>query len=190
MDLFPVNSGNVAPPPSQCAPIGSYQLNYSANNGSASPALGPNGLRRKRKEVPRPVHNLKLERILGLTTASSNILATAESQDLIAYAAGAVVVLYNHKKNKQVGFLYPPTVAASPVTAAGGTAAGIRPVATHPLSMTPLLAPLAGQAEFAVPGTRETDEKKNTPANQRAKPISCLTFSPNGNYLAADGPPT
>ncbi|KAL0076140.1 hypothetical protein F4703DRAFT_1762129 [Phycomyces blakesleeanus] len=53
--------------------------------------------------------------------------------------------------------------------------------------MSPLLAPLSSsQAEFAAPGTaRETDDKKNTPASQRAKPISCLAFSPDGNYLAA-----
>jgi hypothetical protein len=30
-----------------------------------------------------------------------------------------------------------------------------------------------------------TDEKKSTPVSNRAKPISCLTFSPDGHYLAA-----
>lgn len=32
---------------------------------------------------------------------------------------------------------------------------------------------------------REPQEKKNTPASARVKPISCLAFSPDGHYLAA-----
>ncbi|KAG0178581.1 hypothetical protein DFQ29_003264 [Apophysomyces sp. BC1021] len=190
---FPVNSGNVAPPPSQSTTILPHQLTFaSTHNVSPSVAHGSGngvpGLRRKRKDLSRPKQNLNLERIIGLTTASSNILATSESQDLIAYAAGAVVVLYNHKRNKQVGFLYPPI--SSPATSASINQTAIGNTSNKISSTTsPLLSPLgSGQPDLisaSVQGQREADDKKNTTANARAKPISCLAFSPDGNYLAA-----
>ncbi|RIB00851.1 hypothetical protein C2G38_2232713 [Gigaspora rosea] len=80
------------------------------------------GLRRKKKgENVTPA--IELERILGLTTSKPTAISTAPVHDLVAYAADSVVVLYNHKKNKQVGFLHassgvssapPPTSATFP----------------------------------------------------------------------------
>ncbi|KAI9276937.1 hypothetical protein BDA99DRAFT_554881 [Phascolomyces articulosus] len=154
--------------------------------------------RRKRKDPSRPPQKLKLERVLGLTTASSNILATAESHDLIAYAAGAVVVLYNHKRNKQVGFLYPPTNTAnnssnntnSNANAALAAAAVTNSVvgaaaSSMMLAGSSFISPL-GSSPTDISGVQNTSEKKKkTPASTRAKPISCLAFSPDGNYLAA-----
>ena len=32
--------------------------------------------------------------------------------------------------------------------------------------------------------TNTNDDKKATPVGNRAKPISCLAFSPDGNYIA------
>ena len=143
---------------------------------------------------------LKLERILGLTTASSNILATAESQDLIAYAAGAVVVLYNHKRNKQVGFLYPPTNicnnssnntnpnanVALVAAAAHSQTNGVAAVAANSMMLagSSFISPM-GSSPAELSGTNTSEKKKKTPASTRAKPISCLAFSPDGNYLAA-----
>jgi hypothetical protein len=126
-----------------------------------------------------------LERILGLTSTSSNILATAN--DLIAYAAGAVVVIYNHKRNKQVAFLYPPAVIQSTTANSANIISGSN--LNQPSSM-PLITPLGGgnnnNSEILTTSQNiPADEKKSTPASNRAKPISCLTFSPDGNYLAA-----
>jgi hypothetical protein len=118
-----------------------------------------------------------LDRILGNTSTSSNVLATAPNLDLIAYAAGAVVVLYNQKRNKQVGFLYLPS-SSSPSSSINNS--------SLPTSTLPLVLPLgSGNELLASNPTNTEDEKKNTPASTRAKPISCLTFSPDGKYLAA-----
>lgn len=142
---------------------------------------------------------------MGLTTASSNILATAESQDLIAYAAGAVVVLYNHKRNKQVGFLYPPSSSTSSLansnnnTSNAATAAAINAAnAASSVGATSLMSSVGlggGVNTISTLGSGHppdlssvqaaVSEKKKVPASTRAKPISCLAFSPDGNYLAA-----
>lgn len=127
---------------------------------------------------------MKLERILGLTSTSSNILATAN--DLIAYAAGAVVVIYNHKRNKQVALLYPPQTQQL-------TNVNTNNVNTSNMNQTsasPLIQPLGGginsntsmnnEVLTSAQNPTSNDEKKST----RAKPISCLAFSPDGNYLA------
>lgn len=56
---------------------------------------------------------------------------------------------------------------------------------------SPLITPLGNanmiNSEILTTSTQNntSDEKKQTPASTRAKPISCLTFSPDGNYIAA-----
>ncbi|KAI8642645.1 hypothetical protein BD408DRAFT_416281 [Parasitella parasitica] len=178
-DQFPVNSGDVAPP-SQATNVLSHQLN--TNNFQ----FNTNGTRRKHKEAVRSASKLKLERILGLTSISSNILATAN--DLIAYAAGAVVVVYNHKRNKQVAFLYPPAVIQP--AASNNNSGNINSSNTNQPSAMPLITPLGGgnsnNGEILTTSQNiPIDENKSTPAGNRAKPISCLALSPDGNYLAA-----
>ena len=142
---------------------------------------------------------------MGLTTASSNILATAESQDLIAYAAGAVVVLYNHKRNKQVGFLYPPSSSTSTLANNSNNASNATTAAINAASAASSVAATSSlMSNVGVGGginaistlgsghppdlssvQAAVSEKKKVPASTRAKPISCLAFSPDGNYLAA-----
>lgn len=178
---FPVNSGKV-PPPSQSTNLLSHQLaNFATFQNN-------NGQRRKAKESQRSIPKLKLERILGLTSTSSNILATAN--DLIAYAAGAVVVIYNHKRNKQVALLFPPP----PQHLNNNTNTNNNNIVNNlnQPSNAPLILPLGGNAvnnELLTSNQNSTntgDEKKSTtPVSNRAKPISCLAFSPDGNYLAA-----
>ncbi|KAI9282726.1 WD40-repeat-containing domain protein [Sporodiniella umbellata] len=170
-EVFPVNSGNV-PPPTHTTHLLSHQLSFNsifpANNSNANITL-----RRKHKQV-KPEPKLKLDRILGLTSTSSQIMDTAN--DLIAYAAGAVVVLYNQKRNKQVAFLYPPPIATNTATTTNNlNVNNINPNAALVVPMTSQNEPLA---------TQSTEEKKTTPASTRVKPISCLAFSPDGNYLA------
>ncbi|CAG8720678.1 32047_t:CDS:2, partial [Racocetra persica] len=138
------------------------------------------GLRRKKKgENITPA--IELERILGLTTSKSTAISTAPTHDLVAYAAGSVVVLYNHKKNKQVGFLH----ASSAVTSAPSQLPTAFPnrhtivgdsISANPLSSLGLLEP---------PGTNANGNSSKKPAvSNKAKPISCLAFSPDGNFLA------
>ncbi|KAI9472220.1 MAG: WD40-repeat-containing domain protein, partial [Benjaminiella poitrasii] len=182
---FPVNSGNV-PPPSQSSNLLTHQLNL--NNATFQ---NTNAIR---------------QRILGLTSTSSNILAT--SNDLVAYAAGAVVVIYNHKRNKQVGFLYPPpivqsTAAANNTNIRDNNNGNIITTANNntnqqTASIAPLITPLGGgnaptngmlNDEILLSAQNKSaskDEKRSsTAASNRAKPISCLTFSIDGRYLAA-----
>ncbi|KAI8824847.1 WD40-repeat-containing domain protein [Fimicolochytrium jonesii] len=51
---------------------------------------------------------LQLERVLGLTANKPTSLALNPhlESDTVAYPAGGVVVLYNHRRNRQVGFLH------------------------------------------------------------------------------------
>jgi hypothetical protein len=112
------------------------------------------------------------------------MLSTAN--DLIAYAAGAVVVIYNYKRNKQVGFLYPPPVNSNQNTNNNTNQNN----STSQTTQIPLITPLGGPTNNEILTTSNQnnstdDNKKQTPASTRAKPISCLTFSPDGNYLAA-----
>ncbi|CAG8462325.1 1651_t:CDS:10 [Cetraspora pellucida] len=146
------------------------------------------GLRRKKKgENITPA--IELERILGLTTSKPTAISTASAHDLVAYAAGSVVVLYNHKKNKQVGFLHassavssaPPQTPTNPSSSSWSSAFPNRhtivgDTITNPLSSLGLLEP---------PGTNANGNSSKKPAvSNKAKPVSCLAFSPDGNFLA------
>ncbi|KAJ1558482.1 Mitogen-activated protein kinase-binding protein 1, partial [Nowakowskiella sp. JEL0078] len=48
---------------------------------------------------------LRIERVLGLNIPRPAALALHPQLPLIAYPAGCFTVIYNHKRNKQVGFL-------------------------------------------------------------------------------------
>ncbi|CAG8514111.1 17328_t:CDS:10 [Acaulospora morrowiae] len=150
----------------------------------ATVAVYPRLRRKKKGENVTPA--IELERILGFTTSKPTVLTTAPAQDLVAYAAGSVVVLYNHKKNKQVGFLHAsstttplpqnPTNASSSGWSNRHTIAGDGIL--NPLGALGLLDP-----QNASSGSAAGSSKK-TPISNKAKPISCLSFSPDGNYLA------
>ncbi|KAI8992303.1 hypothetical protein BDB01DRAFT_832616 [Pilobolus umbonatus] len=158
-ELFPVNSGDVQPP-SQSGNSLPHQMNQ----------IQP--MRRKHKDITRSTNKLQLERILGLTSTSSNTLAVSETKDLIAYAAGAVIVIYNHKRNKQIAFLFPPPILT---TTSNNTNNQISSPIVQSLNQNDISA-------STIPPNVAEEKKAN---NARAKPISCLAFSPDGNYLAA-----
>ncbi|KAF8940681.1 mitogen-activated protein kinase binding protein 1 [Dissophora ornata] len=174
----------------------------------ASPAM-----RRKRKETECL---LKLERVLGLTSNKPMILSVNSTHDLVAYAAGCVVVLYNHKLNKQVGLLCSSTLKKQPsndsnaigsgtatgaTVGPGATGSGSRAIASfssprmamsNHWTNSPLASlninPLAGVMPMAISdgsvtssfGTSNPSSNKNI----KPKPISCLSFSPDGQFLA------
>ncbi|CAB5191887.1 uncharacterized protein OCT59_005327 [Rhizophagus irregularis] len=147
-----------------------------------------NRLRRKKKgENAAPA--IELERILGLTASKPTSMATAPSLDLVAYAAGSVVVLYNHKKNKQVGFLHASSTASpSPLSNQANSASWSNAfpnrhtiagdVTINPLGSLGLIDPSVASSNNA------SSSSKKTPVSNKAKPISCVAFSPDGNFLA------
>jgi WD40 repeat protein len=122
------------------------------------------------------------------------MMATDPSSEQIAYAAGAVVVIYNYRRNKQVAFLYPPASVTNAVPGSNNV-----PPVNNPLPNFPAWSANAhpSAAEWASPsalgndmnyGKQTSDEepgKKRTSAGTRPKTISCLAFSSDGNYLAA-----
>ncbi|CAI2177185.1 1880_t:CDS:10 [Funneliformis geosporum] len=142
------------------------------------------GLRRKKKgENATPA--IELERILGLTTSKSTVMATAPSLDLVAYAAGSVVVLYNHKKNKQIAFLYASSTASPSLAFSQANTASSWSNAfpnRHTIVGDGALNPL-GALGLLEPPTNANNANKS-PVSNKAKPISCVAFSPDGNYLA------
>ncbi|KAG2173149.1 hypothetical protein INT43_004522 [Umbelopsis isabellina] len=194
MEKFPVNSGTNPPPASQSvyAPPKhitppKLQLNPMQNNS------GPHVTRRKRKEA-NEIPMLKLERIIGLTSSTNNMVATDPTSEQIAYAAGAVVVIYNYRRNKQVGFLYPPASVTNAVPGSNNVPAATNPVPNLPawsLNAHPSAAEWASPSALGTDmnyGKQINDEdtgKKRTSAGTRPKTISCLAFSSDGNFLAA-----
>ncbi|KAI1295755.1 mitogen-activated protein kinase binding protein 1 [Mortierella claussenii] len=162
-------------------------------------------MRRKRKETECL---LKLERVLGLTTNKPMVLSVNSPHDLVAYAAGCVVVLYNHKLDKQVGLLCSSTLkkqssdassssssgstslssgaGGSPRTTASSISSGIQWMNSSMAGAN--INPLAGLMPMAVTdgsvasgfGTSNPSSNKNI----KPKPISCLSFSPDGQFLA------
>ncbi|KAG0309187.1 hypothetical protein BGZ98_004712 [Dissophora globulifera] len=156
---------------------------------------------------------LKLERVLGLTSNKPMILSVNSVHELVAYAAGCVVILYSHKLNKQVGLLctstfkLPPSAdghAASIASGSGSAPASASKGAITSLSSSPRttastqwmsnafaspnINPLAGLAPMAVSdGSVTSSFGSSSPSsnkNAKPKPISCLSFSPDGQFLA------
>ncbi|KAK9761218.1 hypothetical protein K7432_014039, partial [Basidiobolus ranarum] len=144
----------------------SYQKRSSGKNTqyplSGKPPI--TSLRRRVKDTNK-APNATLKHILGLTTAQNSAFAVHPSQDIIAYAAGCVVVLYNYRKNKQIGFLQAIGAAVHQLnTSTENSKLGFG------VSITPTLNSSASQSKI--------------PLNYAPKAISCLTFSPDGNLLA------
>nr|CAG8559660.1 314_t:CDS:10 [Entrophospora candida] len=158
------------------------------------PSNNKPGLRRKKKgENSTPA--IELERIIGLTTLKPTALTTAPSLDLVAYAAGAVVTLYNHKKNKQIGFLYASS-ATLPNPQAANQSNNSAPSSwsaafqnRHTIAGDVMASPLGTGTSLGVIDPQSSisgnsSNSKKIPVNNKAKPISCLAFSPDGVYLA------
>lgn len=143
------------------------------------------------------------------------ILSVNSGHDLVAYAAGCVVVLYNHKLDKQVGLLCSSTLKRPNLeVGSAGTGshnlsnnnmlgAGQRGIASslggsprtalnaqwmnNPLA-SPNINPLAGLMPMALSDPSIASSfGLSTPSsnkNIKPKPISCLSFSPDGQFLA------
>src|SRR4051794_1843266 len=117
-------------------------------------------------------------------------MATAPSLDLVAYTAGSVVVLYNHKKNKQVGFLHASSMAtpSSPSNQANSASWSSNAFPNrHTIAGDAILNPLGslGVLELSASNANNSSSSsKKIPVANKAKPISCVAFSPDGNYLA------
>jgi hypothetical protein len=147
------------------------------------------------------------------------ILSVNSTHDLVAYAAGCVVVLYNHKLDKQVGLLCSATLNKAPTSGDGimsasgsgsshsgmlgpggsgvGTSRGIASLGSSPRAMAgtqwmnnPMASaninPLAGLApmSLAEPSSSFGASNPSSNKNVKPKPISCLSFSPDGQFLA------
>ncbi|ORX96697.1 WD40 repeat-like protein, partial [Basidiobolus meristosporus CBS 931.73] len=104
-----------------------------------------------------------LKRILGLTTTENAAFTVHPSQDIIAYCAGCVVVLYNYKKNKQCGFLQ---AIGAVVNQPNAAVESLLSSSTVPLD----------------PGVRPSHSRK--PSSNTPKAVTALAFSPDGEYLA------
>ncbi|KAG0381087.1 mitogen-activated protein kinase binding protein 1 [Mortierella sp. AD032] len=198
--------------------ISSNHPNFASNNNSPSGSLPSSpAMRRRRKEAECM---LKLERVLGLTSNKPMILSVNSTHDLVAYAAGCVVVLYNHKLDKQVGLLCSSTLnkaqssgdglmsASGPGSShsgmhgAGGSGVGAsrsvgslggspRAMAAGPQWMNNGMAsaninPLAGlmPMNLAEPASSFGASNPSSNKNVKPKPVSCLSFSPDGQFLA------
>ncbi|KAF9142242.1 mitogen-activated protein kinase binding protein 1 [Mortierella sp. GBA39] len=149
------------------------------------------------------------------------ILSVNSTHDLVAYAAGCVVVLYNHKLDKQVGLLCSATLNKAAPSSSGdgimsasgpgshhsgilgpggsgvGPSRGIASLGGSPRAMAgtqwmshPMASaninPLAGLAPMSLAEPSSSFGASNPSSNKNVKPklISCLSFSPDGQFLA------
>ncbi|RKO87696.1 WD40-repeat-containing domain protein, partial [Blyttiomyces helicus] len=179
---------------------------------SSSTSTAPASLKKKR---PRPAlnspssHSLTLERCLGLTTARPSALALHPSPDsaLVAYPAGGVVVLYNHRKNKQTSFLVPGSSPSSALPE-GGDDDPNDPVPHLDDSQTSLAHALSLESVGSAPaspysshGSSFTNKDPSAPATAPrrsvsrtgmgstgsllpVKAVACVAFSPDGEFMA------
>ncbi|KAI9208795.1 uncharacterized protein BJ171DRAFT_487345 [Polychytrium aggregatum] len=144
-------------------------------------------------------HNVGLERIMGLTSVHSASIDVHPSPDqhTVAYAAGGAVVLYNYRKNKQVGYLI--SAATSGVPGVAGNAAvslsrarsageGIRAVSC--LAWSPEGDLLAVGESGHNPKIIIWDANKTTVVTELVGHkfgVQALYFSPNMKYLVSIG---
>lgn len=136
------------------------------------------------------------------------VLSVNPTHDLVAYAAGCVVVLYNHKLDKQVGLLCSavPNTAASVSAEGSGVSLGLlgpgsRPPAslgssprtvgsqwTNNAFASPNINPLAGLMPMNTSDSSVASSfgisNPSSNKNVKPKPVSSLSFSPDGQYLA------
>src|SRR4051812_25639553 len=102
---------------------------------------------------------IELERVIGLSTAANIALAQHPSQDMIAYTAGCVVVLYDTRRNRQVGLLTAnmPLVPANDNSVSSTASSSLLSSSTSPSAAT-------------------LSMSKRSMASLKA--IGCLRFSP------------
>lgn len=121
-----------------------------------------------------------------MTTNKPMILSVNSTHDLVAYAAGCVVVLYNHKLDKQVGLLCSSTFKRpSPADAGAGSTRSAGSLWSNNAFANPNSNPMAGLMPM---GAQDPSSLGSAGAGNskgvKPKPISCLTFSSDGQFLA------
>ncbi|KAJ3298246.1 hypothetical protein HK104_010954 [Borealophlyctis nickersoniae] len=133
---------------------------------------------------------LRLERVLGLTAIKPAALAVHPFVDvpLIAYPAGGAVILYNHKRNRQTGFLIASGPGLDGPPKKGGHANGLRQIVS--LAFSPDGEFLAAGEAGHQPRVLVWDYKKSTVVSELVGHkfgILDLAFSPNMKYLVSVG---
>ncbi|KAJ3025949.1 hypothetical protein HDV00_012293, partial [Rhizophlyctis rosea] len=157
---------------------------------SAKSVSAPAQLKRKRK-ADSAAPNMHLERIIGLTAFRPSALAIHPQPDtpIIAYPAGGVTTIFNHKRNRQVNFLVPSTgAAAENAGKRGAQAAGIKSVVS--LAFSPDGEYLAVGEAGHQPRILIWDFKKSTIVSEllgHKFGVLAIAFSPNGRYLVSVG---
>ncbi|RKP01306.1 hypothetical protein CXG81DRAFT_26020 [Caulochytrium protostelioides] len=120
---------------------------------------------------PRPIplgkrpQGMRLERAFGCTATEPGAVAVHPdpAAALVAYAAGAVVVLYHHRKNRQIRYLVPPSVDPAGTARQGSLGTSSSTSAT------------AATTKAAAAGA----------GGHSNAPVTALAFAPCGRYLAA-----
>ncbi|KND04338.1 uncharacterized protein SPPG_00069 [Spizellomyces punctatus DAOM BR117] len=80
-----------------------------AKRANSSQGAWPKPGRKRGRQKDAEGQSLQLERVLGLSVTRPSALTLNQNLDtpVLAYPAGGIVVLYNYKRNRQVGFLTP-----------------------------------------------------------------------------------
>ncbi|KAJ1656676.1 hypothetical protein IWQ61_003792 [Dispira simplex] len=128
---------------------------------------------------------LRLKQILGLTTARATQLVVHPTMPhLVAYPAGCTVVLYDYVAGRQLRFLCGDLTRDGPLRTVGLTSLPGSPSPSQPSSFASPIGSLGGlgpvdHSQFFTDAQSPTPPRPTVP-----KPVACLAFSTDGQYLA------
>lgn len=164
---------------SNCTPAARLTPSTSFNNPSKTS-------RTQRKTRSQYAHSLSLRKIIGNTVNNPLCFSCDEASQKIAYSAGATVVVLEGQNNyRQQTFYRAKSTAVTQsftTTSAFGspsTSSRIRSNRTSRESEAPAT-PGSGTSG----GQSDSPTSKNWSSREKIKPVTCLSLSPGGQYLA------
>ncbi|RKP08630.1 hypothetical protein THASP1DRAFT_29578 [Thamnocephalis sphaerospora] len=188
------NSIDYTTPWASTSSLGTRLASNGASSSSTTTTTTSSGVMvRRRKREPVLKLRMELEHTLGLTSNNNVALAAHPTQDQVAYLAGSVVVIYDHRRHRQVGLLsanapYTPLPGADMGPSHGCSGLGMAPSfsgsALNLAAMVASGASLSSSSPSEVPSTGALAGLKKH-AQAPLKTLACVVFSPDGNYVAA-----
>lgn len=135
----------------------------------------------------RPDAGLSLRHVIGTTASSPNSIATLPSKNLLAFTAGAAAVIcaFDDKLSFTQRFYRarPTAVPLNPIPTVYGP---LTPNAGAEFRARQARESVAGGVPFSPATTEWSDSPggKSWTARERVKAATCVSFSPDGKYLA------
>lgn len=163
------------------------RLTPTSHNSSTSPYTpGKGSPLRSPVKPPRTELGIALKQVIGATAGSRNAFDTHGNSFAFTAGAAAVIATYNNRNVEQRFYRARPTALPlnpTPVIYDNGT-----PTASDSRNRTAasLRSAGVGISPFGSPSAEwnDTSSGKTWSAKERVKAATCVSFSPNGKFLA------